>query len=341
MRLETVQSTLLRPLFGLGEAVGIARERLLAAVGASEQQLASPEARLPYESLSRLWELLVAERGELPLGVRLAEQAEPTHFGLAGYVVVNSPDLRTALSRFCQVTALLDPRTGWRFSAPHGRMRVELRPDAWAVQLRHPVEGLLAALVASGRVLSGKHWSPRRVCFVHSRHAASAAVEGFFGARIEYDSRAYVLEAEDAVADLPIAHADIALGNLLHARAEQALAQAQVEGQRSWRERVSEVLASQPRTGELGPGAVASRLAVSERTLQRRLREEGVSFAQLEEDVRRQRAFHLLRDGKLALFEIAFLLGFSDPSAFSRAFRRWSGMPPVAWQRAHSVPRQD
>lgn len=337
MRLETVQSTLFRPLFRLGESVGIARERLVSAVGASEELLASPEERLSYDSLRRLWELLVAERGELPLGILLAEHAEPTHFGLAGYVIVNSPDLRTALTRFCRVTALLDPRTEWRVSATPTGMRAEMRLDAWAIPLKHPPEGLLAALVASGRVLSGKPWSLRRVCFAHSRHGASGAVEDFFGTHIEYDARAYLLEVDASVASLPVAHADIALGNLLHARAEEALAQAQAEEQRSWRGRVTEVLASQPRTGELGPGDVAGRLAVSERTLQRRLREEGVSFAQLEEEVRRERAFHLLRDGKLALFEIAFLLGFSDPSAFSRAFRRWSGMPPVAWQRAHSV----
>jgi AraC-like DNA-binding protein len=336
LRLQTVQSTLFRPLFELGAALGLERERLVAATGASQEQLASPDARLSYDALRQLWELLVAERGGEPLGVRLAEHAEPTHFGLVGYVTVNSPDLRTALTRYCRVVALLDPRTEWRLSDTPTGGRVELRLDAWGQRLRHPAEGLLAAQVASGRVLSGTHWSPRRVCFAHPRHAASEAVEAFFGTRVEYDAAAYVLETDAAVLALPVAHADIALGNLLHARAEAALAEAHASGERPWRERVTELLAAQPRTGELGPEGVAARLAVSERTLQRRLREEGVSFAGLEEEVRRGRAFELLRDGQLALFEVAFLLGFSDPSAFSRAFRRWSGMAPVAWQRAQA-----
>ncbi|MFP2931933.1 helix-turn-helix domain-containing protein, partial [Pyxidicoccus sp. 3LG] len=62
------------------------------------------------------------------------------------------------------------------------------------------------------------------------------------------------------------------------------------------------------------------------------------SFAALEDAVRRERAFQLLRDGQLAQFEIAFLLGFSDPSAFTRAFRRWSGRTPLAWQKENAPP---
>lgn len=338
MRLQTVQSTLFRPLFKLGESLGLERARLVEAVGASEEQLASAEERLSYDSLRRVWELLVAERGALPLGLHLAAHAEPTHFGLVGYVAVNSPDLRTAMTRYCRAIVLLDPRTEWLISDTPTGGRVEMRVDAWATALRHPAEGLLAAVVGNGRLLSGTHWSPRRVRFAHPRHAGSDEVEAFFGVPIEYDSGAYVLEVDEPILRLPLAHADLALGNLLHARVEATLAEAQSQEERPWRERVTDLLGAQPRTGELGPDGVASRLAVSERTLQRRLREEGVTFAQLEDAVRRERAFHLLRDGQLALFEIAFLLGFSDPSAFSRAFRRWSGMAPVTWQRAQALP---
>jgi AraC-like DNA-binding protein len=339
MRPQTLQASIFRPLFRVGESLGIARARLLEATGESEERLASPETRVPYEALRRVWELLVSAGGAEPLGVRLAEALEPTHFGLVGYVLVNSPDLRTALLRHVRVYTLLDPRTTWRTSDTPTGMRGELLlhpEDAWAVTLRHPAEGLIASMVATGRVLAGTHWSPSRVRLAHPRHAASPAVEAFFGVPVEYDAGAYVMEADMAVASLPIRHADIELGNLLHARAEAALADAEAASRRTWRERVTEVLAAQPRTGELGPAEVASRLAVSERTLQRRLREEGASFAGLEDDVRRERAFQLLRDGQLAHFEIAFLLGFSDPSAFTRAFRRWCGRTPLAWQKENA-----
>ncbi|WP_205525580.1 AraC family transcriptional regulator [Pyxidicoccus trucidator] len=340
MRPQALQSSVFRTLFRVGESLGISRARLLEATGEPEERLAAPDTRVPYEALRRVWELLVSEGGAQPLGVRLAESLEPTHFGLVGYVLVNSPDLRTAMRRHCRVYTLVDPRTEWLTHDTPTGMRAELRlhpEDAWAKSLRHPTEGLLLGIVATGRALTGTHWSPRRVRFAHPRHAASQAVEDFLGAPVEYEAGAYVMEADEPIPSLPIRHADIDLGNLLHARAEAALADAHAAERRAWKERVSAVLAAQPRTGELGPADVASRLAVSERTLQRRLREEGASFAGLEDEVRRERAFQLLRDGQLAQFEIAFLLGFSDPSAFTRAFRRWSGETPQGWQKAHAA----
>jgi AraC-like DNA-binding protein len=340
MRPRSLQSSLFRTLFRVGESLGLPRARLLEATGETEERLAAPDTRVSYEALRRVWELLVSAGGSQPLGLRVAEFLEPTHFGLVGYVLVNSPDLRTALLRHCRVNALLDPRTEWLTADTPSGMRAELRlhpEDAWALALRHPTEGLMLGVVAAGRALTGTHWSPRRARFAHPRHAASAEVEAFLGIPVEYDAGVYVMEVDQGVLSLPIRHADIDLGNLLHARAEAALADAQASERRTWRERVSEVLAAQPRTGELGPGEVAARLAVSERTLQRRLREEGVSFAALEDAVRRERAFQLLRDGQLAQFEIAFLLGFSDPSAFTRAFRRWSGTTPQAWQKEHAA----
>ncbi|MBZ4418893.1 AraC family transcriptional regulator [Myxococcus sp. RHSTA-1-4] len=339
MLARSLQSSIFRTLFRVGESLGIPRPRLLEATGETEERLAAPDTRVSYEALRRVWELLVSVGGSQPLGVRLAECLEPTHFGLVGYVLVNSPDLRTALVRHCRVNALLDPRTEWHTTDTPSGMRTELRlhpEDAWAVALRHPTEGLMLGMVAAGRALTGTHWSPKRLRFAHPRHAASSEVESFLGIAAEYDAGAYVMEADEPIPSLPIRHADIDLGNLLHARAEAALAGAHAAERRTWRERVTEMLAAQPRTGELGPAEVASRLAVSERTLQRRLREEGASFAGLEDEVRRERAFQLLRDGQLAHFEIAFLLGFSDPSAFTRAFRRWSGTTPLAWQKEHA-----
>jgi len=341
MRPQALQSSVFRTLFRVGESLDIPRARLLEATGESEERLSAPDTRVPYAALRRVWELLVSVGGSQPLGMRVAESLEPTHFGLVGYVLVNSPDLRTALRRHCHVYTLVDPRTEWRTGDTPTGMRAELRlhpEDAWAQTLRHPTEGLLLSLVASGRALAGTHWSPRRVRFAHPRHAASAAVEDFLGASVDYAAGAYVMEVDEPIPSLPIRHADIDLGNLLHARAEAALAEARAAERRPWKERVSEVLAAQARTGELGPADVASRLAVSERTLQRRLREEGASFAALEDAVRRERAFQFLRDGQLAQFEIAFLLGFNDPSAFTRAFKRWSGETPQAWQKAQASP---
>ena len=92
--------------------------------------------------------------------------------------------------------------------------------------------------------------------------------------------------------------------------------------------RVRELLVERLRDGEPDQPSIARALGLSERTLQRRLSEENASFASLVDEVRADLARLYLGDPKLAIFEIAFLLGYSEPSAFNRAFKRWTGQSP-------------
>jgi AraC-like DNA-binding protein len=97
---------------------------------------------------------------------------------------------------------------------------------------------------------------------------------------------------------------------------------------------VRQQLVERLRDGEPEQGAVARPLGLSERTLQRRLRDEGTTFGALVDDVRLELARMYLGDPELAIFEVAFLLGYSEPSAFNRAFRRWTGASPSEHRRA-------
>lgn len=98
--------------------------------------------------------------------------------------------------------------------------------------------------------------------------------------------------------------------------------------------RVRALLLSTLKDGPLSAEAVAGKLGVTRRTLTRRLREEGTSFTELLEDVRRQAAIHYLTASDHGADDIAFLLGFSEASAFVRAFKRWQGVAPMAYRRA-------
>ena len=103
--------------------------------------------------------------------------------------------------------------------------------------------------------------------------------------------------------------------------------------------RVRELLAAQIREGEPEQAQLARSLGMSERTLQRRLRDEGLAFAALVDKVRTELAELYLSDPKLAVFEVAFLLGYSEPSAFNRAFRRWTGQSPSQFRASREGSR--
>ncbi|MGD8348016.1 MAG: AraC family transcriptional regulator ligand-binding domain-containing protein [Gammaproteobacteria bacterium] len=101
-------------------------------------------------------------------------------------------------------------------------------------------------------------------------------------------------------------------------------------------ERVRDLLSEGLLTGETSEASVAQQLCITGRTLHRRLAESGVSFRQLRQDLLRERAETLLRDGKLPIAEISYLLGYAEPSTFHRAFRNWTGLTPGEWREQQS-----
>jgi AraC-like DNA-binding protein len=104
--------------------------------------------------------------------------------------------------------------------------------------------------------------------------------------------------------------------------------------EQSTKERTHHALLRALASGEPSAAAIAQELGMSERTLRRRLEDEATSFREVVEMVRRHRAEQLLQEGRATITEIAFLLGFSDPSAFSRAFRRWHQVGPREYREA-------
>jgi AraC-like DNA-binding protein len=137
---------------------------------------------------------------------------------------------------------------------------------------------------------------------------------------------------------LPLQRRDAVLRNWLERKAAQILASQ--AGQEGVAMEVRRLLAAPANGSVTSVEAVARRLAMSPRTLQRRLSEEGTSFDSLREEMRKQTAETFLADRTLSVSEVAFLLGFSEPGAFHRAFKRWHNTTPDAFrkQQSNSLP---
>ena len=158
---------------------------------------------------------------------------------------------------------------------------------------------------------------------MHFAHAAPhdiAPQRGLFGAPVHYaQPRNALIFARELLA-MPLD----GVGHAMHG-ASMPSADLLVELKRQVMRQLAD--------GSVAIDAVAARLGLSERTLQRRLHAEGLSFQQLVERLRFDTACRLLCEGRLSLTEIGYRLGYSEPSAFSRAFRRWSGDSPLAYRR--------
>jgi len=200
---------------------------------------------------------------------------------------------------------------------------------------RHQIESWTAGLVRVCRELTGQRLVPSRVRLVHQRgEDQRAEFTNFFGDSIEFGAPVDDVAFPRHVAEARILSADPYLNRLLLSHCEQALSHRKRAG--TFRASVENAIAPLLPHGKASVEAVAQQLAVSPRTLARRLSEEGTSFSDVLEGLRNDLAARYLADEDFGIAQIAWLLGYEETSAFSRAFKRWTGKTP----RDARVPRK-
>ncbi len=316
----------LRPMLAGLEALGHPSAELLARVGISPQTLGDPDHRLPPGTTGKFWELAVRTTGDERLGMHLALAAPISSFDMHAYAMLSSPTLRDAYQRACRYQRLINEGTELSFRyGPEGVLQHSL-PDGRSVP-RHPAEFLVTTWLRLGRLVTGTAWTPAHVSFAHDRPSDTTEHETVFGAPIQFTSGRTALHLRAAVLDLRNPRADPALVTLLDRYAESLLERQPHLISESARVRAWLVEAH----GRGAPQAeeAAKALAMSVRTLHRRLKQEGTTFRQLLDQFRHERALALLTTRRHSIADVAFLLGYSELSAFYRAFRRWTGRSPA------------
>lgn len=268
-------------------------------------------------------------------GVDIGLTALP-HLGLAslgvlGHALAHCVTLRDALGAFIRYQRLLTDATTWRVRGD--TLKVDPHPTLSA--LGHPVTNMLGLWLVLSRRITGVEWTPRAVWFRHPPLGDPATAEAFFGVMPHFGADRDGLDMGDALA-LPVhgARDDVrrAALTLLDARLPDDAPTGVIAEVRA-------VLRSQILEGGGDQTTVARALGVSPRTLARRLSAEGTGFRALLDDARAELARHWLADPTLAIYEVAFLLGYGEASAFHRAFKRWTGESPSTWREAPSVSR--
>lgn len=212
-------------------------------------------------------------------------------------------------------------------------IRVHGCADGWGRQLNEYTVALLHRITRE--VSPG--WQPTRVWFAHPPpgNAALEALLGYFGAPLSFDGATCGFEGPSALVDAPLSSSDAELQRLLEARASERLERDVPLA--AFSERVRGELSRRLSGGDLGAGAVAAALDVSVRTLQRRLKDEGASYQALLDAVRAQVAKDWLANGRRDVGALAGKLGYAEPAAVGRAFRRWTGRSPTAWRSVTRV----
>jgi AraC-like DNA-binding protein len=330
--LPTVAIDVVRGVFAEAIARGQEPAWLCAHFGVSAEQLADANARLPVDQLRRIWDELPRILHADDFGLSVARRAQATSaLGVIGHVVRAAATVGHGLRLALRYQRLVTEAIVARWLESGDEVRVSFEPAEVAFRPpRHAIEFGLASLLLIVRGATDRPLVPRHVAFRHARPPDDSEARRVFGCELTYAAPVDQVAFPRADLDLPVRSADPYLAALLQIRAnelEEGLPKAL-----GFAARVRSVMCDTLADGETSVDAVARRLRVNRRSLQRGLQAEGTTFQQVLNELRRDLAMRHLEEGKLSQQEIAFLLGFSEQSAFQHAFVRWTGQPPGAYR---------
>ena len=324
---------LVRRTVELAVAEGMNRKVLNEAAGLTGLNLRDPDARVPVSTQVALWRLIAKGIADPGFGVRGGASVKVRETGLLGYVMSYSATLGTALGRFVRYSRVLNDAIGFRLEGPH-RQHVAIADSHPALGLGLPfaVDYRLSALLSVCRQITGVEVVPIEVAFAYPQGASTFEHRRFFRCPLMFDRPQSKLVFSEHDLTLPVPRADEALAGYLSSHAETVL-RSLVTGE-STRERVRSAIWAMLGEGRPTVDRVATALQLPPRTLQRHLSQEGTSLHRELEEVRKTMAMAMLRDRTTPIDEVAFLLGYAEPSTLFRSFKRWTGITPHQYRAA-------
>lgn len=302
--------------------------RIEALLGCKLSQLDDPDCRIDLLHYQALWAEAIEASGDLALGLHIGELVDPEHMGLVGLVFFNCDTLRHAMSQYVRLSRLLNEAIDIHLDV-QGDQAVLCWQCARASDYCQPdMERTLAAAVVRARHFIHPRLRINELALAHPQPAWIKEYQRIFDCPLRFNAIATSLSFDAHYLDWPLPKRNPHVYEALLGHVNRLLAR--VQPLRSFSKRVRKLIAQQLGTGQVvDADHLAAQLHMSRQTLYRKLKREDHQFHELVEEVRQRKALRYLAQGKLTLSEIAFLLGFSELSAFSRAFKRWHGQSPA------------
>ncbi|MEM1411377.1 MAG: AraC family transcriptional regulator [Pseudomonadota bacterium] len=296
-----------------------------------------PGTRLPYETIDSIRARAAADVGDPAFGLRLAECVHPSYLGALGYAVLASNTLRTAFDRIHRYVRVLNEQGHFELDDLSDGLRATLSVGQGSLNRTVRDDGQLAVLVTLCRMNGGVELKPVAVTFQHEAPEDPTPYEALFRCPVTFGAEHNSLTLSPTDADRVLPSANPVLAQMNERIVVQRLAQLDRDNVLG---RVRAAIMEQLPSGDVSDESVAAALHMTPRTLHRRLKEDGESFRTLLKAVRQELAEQYMADNSLTLTEITFLLGFSEMSSFSRAYKHWHGVSPSAARQAENSESQ-
>ncbi len=326
----------LLPVPGLLLDAGIDPAPLLASSGIAATAFAEAGTWVPYHAGARLLHHAALATGREDFGLMVGERLDYANLGLLAMLTQRAPTVGEALQTLVRYFHLHD-RGAVLYLRANGAGIVILGyavHDAAITGIAYAYDLAIRVAVTLLHALCGPNWRAREVRLPHSRPAASSAWRRSFGAPVVFNASAAEVWFDASWLGQPPPFADLQMQHALLRTAQQIESKLALP----LAERTRHLARALAMTGALSADNVADLLALNSRTLRRRLAAECTSFSTVVAGVRFDIAQQLLRDTDMPLGDIADALGYSDLTAFVRAFRGWAKCPPGQWREARKRP---
>jgi AraC-like DNA-binding protein len=328
----TIAAGVARALLELAVAEGAGREALLRRAGIDAADLRDQDGRVALERYVVLMHAAEELCGDPALGLHFGETVDLSEMSITGMLDHGVETMEDAFAMINHYGNLV-VETG----APGPRLAVERRgQEVWIVDTRPDpnafpelTESTFARIVCGARRFLGEEGLLKAVHVTHRAPDYRDEYERVFRVPVVFASDRNALVYDAAWWEQRITAGPPYVSGILAAHADRLLED--LEMSRSVRGRVERLLRTRLASGDTGMADVAAELGLSRQTLLRRLKAEGVTYARLLDDLRREVAMECLGHGRLSVRQTASRVGFSDPAPFSRAFKRWTGLSPRAF----------
>lgn len=322
----SVSATVLAQLFLYLDSLKVDIDAFLRTLDIEPETARSPDSYIPVETYLRIQDGAAEYVNDPYLGLHMGEFVQPGSWSILGYLMMNCKTLGEAFEKSGRYHRIIGNMITARAEFGLGKARVIcFTPPHAPPMSRHCFESTFSSSVRLARDLTGQPIAPLEVTFNGPEPESRAEYERVFGCPIRFGQKDNSMTLDLRIGSLPVRMANPSLLEHFEKYAQDFIAQ--MERNDATTQAVTKIILAHLDDESLSIDKVAREMAVSVRTLQKRLEAEGVVFSDLLRDIRQRLAKKYLREN-YSVEQITYLLGFSEPSVFRKSFKKWLGVTP-------------
>lgn len=331
-----LQGTVIRTIFQTATSFGAAFDALCQTSGIDAAEIGDSEKMVEWEKAALIWVPLLKLTGDPLIGLRMGIGTPKMLHGMVGFLIQSCKDLDQALQMLAKYGHMVSPMVSYTYTV-HDEAVLEIEQNKmWLMKhpepARHANDFLFASTLNTAAALTGKRIVPKRIELAYPKREISV-YQQFFGCDVLFNQQVNRIILDKREVTTPILSSD----QSMFERFQSMVAEKQaLLSSHTTRANLKQVLFMQFRGRIPSIEEAAAALDMSPRSLQRKLQEEGTSFRELAGEIRKDIAFQLMQNPAIKISEVSDILGYSDPTAFRKAFKSWTDLAPRALRKGQS-----